>query len=132
MSAKILIIDDEASILNALQIFLEQEGYSVEACDNYDGHLEEIGAEDLPDVIILDILLRNDDGRSIAKKLKSSPKTRHIPIILISAHPTAFKSIKQSGADAFLAKPFSSVKLLETVGRLCNIEIFKSKFIYIS
>ena len=71
---KILVIDDEEAILDALQIFLEQEGYDVQTIDRYDDYLE--NAKTLPDMIILDILLMEEDGREIVKKLKASPKPR--------------------------------------------------------
>jgi DNA-binding response OmpR family regulator len=117
---KILVIDDETTILSALQIFLEQEGYQVEAISKYQGYLEGLSKSELPDLIILDILLMEEDGREVAKKLKGSAKTRHIPIIMISAHPTADKTALRAGADAFLAKPFEVDTLLETIDKLCQ------------
>jgi DNA-binding response OmpR family regulator len=112
---KILVIDDEASILHAVQIFLQQEGYQVEATDRYNKMLDKVADKDLPDLIILDILLADEDGRAVAKKLKSDPRTKHIPIILISAHPTAIKTSKWSGADAFITKPFEVDTLLNSI-----------------
>jgi DNA-binding response OmpR family regulator len=116
---KILVIDDETTILSALQIFLEQEGYQVEAISKYQGYLEGLNKSELPDLIILDILLMEEDGREVAKKLKGSTKTKHIPIIMISAHPTADKTARRAGADEFLAKPFEVDTLLEAIDRLC-------------
>jgi CheY-like chemotaxis protein len=62
----------------------------------------------------------DEDGRIIAKKLKSNPKTKHIPIVMISAHPTADKTAVRSGADVFLAKPFDASILLDIIKRLCR------------
>lgn len=118
MKPKILVIDDEKAILHALQIFLDQEGYTVEVITKYGDYLDKIKPDDLPDIIILDILLMEEDGREIAKKLKNSIKTSHIPIIMISAHPYASKSALRSGADAFLSKPFEVNDLLDTIDRL--------------
>jgi DNA-binding response OmpR family regulator len=123
MKPKILIIDDESSILHALQIFLEQEGFSVQANDKYNNILERSEDNELPDLVILDILLMEEDGRMISKKLKENPRTSHIPIILISAHPTAYKTAKHSKADAFLPKPFNPTVLLDTIERLTKSKL---------
>jgi len=115
---KILIVDDEAAILHALGLYLRQEGYSIEAIAKFDHYLAGIESSELPDVIILDILLNQESGLQIAKELKVSSKTSHIPIILISALPNAERLAKQVAADAFVAKPFDVSKLNETIERL--------------
>ncbi|MGH7202897.1 MAG: response regulator, partial [Candidatus Levyibacteriota bacterium] len=56
-----------------------------------------------------------NDGRKICKTLKSDARTKKIPIIMISAHPTAKTSTKECGADSFIAKPFSVTELLTEV-----------------
>ncbi len=122
MEPKILIIDDETSVLHALQIFLEQEGYEVESAPSFDRRIHKADAENLPDIIILDVLLEEADGRAIAKELKSNPKTEHIPIILISAHPSADKTGLASGANAFLAKPFDADALLALIQQFTNVK----------
>lgn len=70
-----------------------------------------------PDLIILDVLLSGNDGRKICKTLKSDGNTKNIPIIMISAHPTAKDSTKECGADSFVAKPFSVAGLLGEVNK---------------
>lgn len=115
---KILVVDDESAILNALGFFLEQEGYEVETTDKFDSYLSGVPKTELPDAIILDILLNQEDGVKIAKGLKADSKTRHIPIILISALPNAKKLSQGSGADVFLAKPFDVNELNETIERV--------------
>lgn len=119
MKAKILIIDDETAILNALQIFLQQEGYDVEAIEKYENLLDDKSVA-LPDLIILDIILLDEDGRAIAKRLKANSRTSHIPIIMISAHPNASTTSLKAGANAFLPKPFDIDDLLDTIARLLN------------
>jgi len=118
IKSKILIIDDETAILHALQIFLEQQGYGVETVAGYNNLFENTKSEDLPDIIIMDVLLSNEDGRVVAQELKSDPKTKHIPIVMISAHPGADKTTMRTGADAFLAKPFDASILLDIIQRL--------------
>lgn len=101
---KILVIDDDPDILDAVQMLLESEGFTVMTSTKGD-ELDSLGS-DLPDLILLDVLLSGKDGREIAKKLKKQEKTKHIPIVMMSAHPTAHKTIKEYLADDFIAKPF--------------------------
>lgn len=116
MSKKILIIDDDIDILDALQLLLEDKGYdiNVNSKGEYAEKLIE-GKKELPDLIVLDIMLGNKDGRIICKQLKSSNRTKHIPIILVSAQSNSKKSSLDVGANFFLAKPFESNTLIKTI-----------------
>lgn len=109
----ILIVDDDADILDAISMVLKEEGYAVKTSLRAD-YLETLDGN-LPDVILLDILLSGVDGRTVAEKLKSQEKTKNIPIIMISAYPNAAETVLQSGADDFLAKPFETNELLAKV-----------------
>lgn len=116
MNEKILIIDDDVDILDAMRFLLEDNGYRVDTMDN-GKYAESLihKKKDLPDLIILDILLSGKDGRKICKKLKSQNSTKNIPIIMISAHPNAEKSVKDACANDFLPKPFESEVLLKKI-----------------
>lgn len=115
----VLVVDDDPDILDALAFMLEDEGYRVQTSEKGD-YAESLrdGNGGLPDLIILDVLLSGKDGRTICRKLKSQDETRHVPIVMISAHPDAERSVKEVGADAFVAKPFSVDLLLDTVAGL--------------
>jgi DNA-binding response OmpR family regulator len=114
---KILIVDDEPDILEFLAVILEDEGYSVAKTDK--GYtLEKLPQEALPDLILLDMLLSGKDGRVIVKRLKSQEQTRHIPVIMFSAHPSAEQTAREAGADDFIAKPFDIDDLLNRVARI--------------
>ena len=63
------------------------------------------------------LLLSGADGRVICKNLKAEDETRHIPIIMVSAHPSAGRSIREAGADEFLEKPFEMEALLNKVAK---------------
>ena len=104
MKKKILVVDDDESILEVLYIVLAGEGYNVETSVNVQP-LQKLDGE-RPDLILLDVLLSGEDGIEICKRLKNQPKTRDIPIILLSAHSSASKTASNSGANAFLDKPF--------------------------
>jgi DNA-binding response OmpR family regulator len=64
---------------------------------------------------LLDVLLSGKDGRTIARQLKSQEDTKHIPIIMFSAHPSAEQTAREAGADDFIAKPFEIDDLLEKI-----------------
>ncbi len=113
---KILVIDDDPDIVICIQIMLEDAGYQVITADQADDI--DYLLNELPDVIILDMLLSGKDGRQITKYLKSKENTRYIPIIMISAHPNAGREAQAHGADHFIAKPFEMDHLLAKVARL--------------
>lgn len=113
---KILVIDDDPDILEAVQIILTSGGYNSEGTTKGNEVYKRV-ADYKPDLIILDVLLSGNDGRIICKTLKNDVKTNHIPIIMISAHPTAKDSVKECGADSFIPKPFSITVLLDEVGK---------------
>jgi DNA-binding response OmpR family regulator len=115
----LLIVDDDPDILDALRFMLEDEGYRVQTSEKGD-YAESLRDDNggLPDLIILDVLLSGKDGRIICRKLKSQDDTKHVPIVMISAHPDAERSVREVGADAFVAKPFSVDLLLDTVAGL--------------
>ncbi len=116
MAARILVVDDDPDILDAVRFMLEDEGYIVTTTEKgeYAENLHD-GNGGLPDVILLDILLSGKDGRTICRQLKSQADTKHIPIIMISAHPDARASAVTVGADAFLAKPWDIDDLIAVV-----------------
>ncbi len=70
---------------------------------------------DLPDLILLDVLLAGEDGRETCKQLKSNEQTYHIPVILISAHANLNNVRETCGADDYLAKPFRLKELTDKV-----------------
>ena len=107
-------MDDDKDILDVLQYILEDSGYEVETLS--DGHFlfEKISAH-MPDLILLDIMLGNLDGRELCRAVKTADATHDIPVVLISASHGA-ESLGQNGApDAFIAKPFDIDDLLDVI-----------------
>lgn len=113
---RILVVDDEVDILEFLQIILEDEGYEVVTSDKGE-YLEQLHNGGLPHLILVDVLLSGKDGRQIVKYLKGQKETKHIPIIMFSAHPSAEETARQAGTDDFLAKPFEIDVLLAKIAR---------------
>lgn len=111
---KILIVDDDEGILDAISLILEDEGYIIQVISDGNQTFKKV-KKFKPDIILLDVLLSGSDGRVICKQLKDNPETQNIPIIMISAHPSAKQTIKQYRADAFLSKPFGAEELLAII-----------------
>jgi DNA-binding response OmpR family regulator len=113
---KIVIVDDDIDILEALQAMLEDEGYNVVTTEKGE-EVEKLSQLEHPDLILLDMLLSGNDGREIARQLRSQESTRNIPILMLSAHPTAEKDIQTFEVNGFLAKPFEMEDLLAKVAQ---------------
>lgn len=113
-SKTILLVDDNLDILEAVQYLLEDAGHTVIPVENGE-YLDTLNKENLPDLILLDMLLSGKDGGEIAYKLKHNNVTKHVPIIMVSAHPSAKEAAKKSGADDFIAKPFDIEQLLSMI-----------------
>lgn len=113
MHKKIIVIEDDDDILDLMQYVLEDEGYLVWASDRSE-HVDVI-AEHQPDLVLLDDRLRDDYGHVICSRIKSHPRTKHIPVILVSATRNLDKVAEDCNADDFLPKPFDLYDLLKLV-----------------
>ena len=118
MKKHILVIDDDAAILDVVQEILTLAGYHVQT--SLTGTCLHALESGLPDLILLDILLQGEDGRELCQQLKGREQTRHIPVILFSANNTANNATGACGADDFLTKPFRRKELLNLVARWIN------------
>lgn len=111
MNKKILLIDDNPHILEAIELILTTENYQVHSLTQVDNILKDVKSIK-PNLILLDLLLSGKNGKEVAAILKSNGETKKIPIVIISAHPSAEKAAMQVGVDGFLAKPFDIADLL--------------------
>ena len=111
---KILLIDDDPDVITVLQLLLKKKGYQVATASGEKEAYKQVELF-MPHLIVLDVLLSGVDGRTICKKLKNTQSSKHIPIIMFSAHPGAQKNMEDFGADDFLPKPFESKKILERI-----------------
>ena len=110
---KILVVDDDPAILEVIKIILEDSEYEVETSENgsFINHIDTTN----PDLVLLDVLLSGEDGREIVKKLRKNSTTQQVPIVMMSAHPSATTSAFKAGANDFVPKPFDIDHLLEVV-----------------
>lgn len=113
MSKNVLICDDDPGILDVVKIVLYEKGYHVVAVKNGE-ELNRALQESHPDLILLDLWMPGISGEVVTKKLKKDDKTKHIPIIVVSARTDTEETAIKSGADGFLLKPFD-IEHLETI-----------------
>lgn len=112
---KIIVIDDDESILGALNCILRYMDYKV-VC--YTSGLPIIRNDfELPDLFIIDYHMIDVSGLEVCRFLKRQTLTRHIPILMISGTPGILSQTKEAGADAFLEKPFNLGEFLELISR---------------
>ncbi len=118
----ILLIDDDADIVEAMRTVLEAKGYRVLSAD--DGNAGLAAAERAaPNLVIVDMMMPKRSGFLVLEKLKSR-KEHAPPIIMITANEGSRHRAyaEMLGVDEYLRKPFPMDKLVETVGRLCPLE----------
>lgn len=113
---KILIVDDEEDILELMTFNLAREGYKVFTADNGEKALKNAKSE-IPDMIILDLMLPGIDGLEVARSLKSRDSTKSIPIIMLSAKGDESDIVSglELGADDYVTKPFSPKVLIARI-----------------
>jgi DNA-binding response OmpR family regulator len=114
---RILVLDDDPDIGIMIKIMLEYKGYSVILADRAEKAEEIIKADDIS-LLIMDMLLSGVNGTDICTELKKNPLTASIPIMMISAHPTAKQICMDAGADDFISKPFDMPDILSKISRL--------------
>lgn len=117
--ALIYIVEDDPSIQEIEKMALKNSNYMVQAFDRAATFYEKL-EEIIPDLVLLDIMLPDEDGYKIVRTLRSNPKTRRIPVILITAKTGEMDMVKglDDGADDYIRKPFSVMELLSRVRAL--------------
>jgi diguanylate cyclase (GGDEF)-like protein len=115
-SRTVLVVDDEPSLRGALEIVFSREGYRVLTASTGEEALERARAS-LPDVIILDVMMPGMDGYEVTRRLRSHYRTRHIPILLVTAKGEEDDKLEgfQGGANDYIVKPWSKRELLQRV-----------------
>ena len=112
--SRILIVDDNNDILWVVEIILKRYGFDVISTLKGEEVLSKT-MEFRPDLILLDVFLSGVDGIDVCNNLKADPRTKDIPVIMISAH-TNFKEIQKfCKADDFIAKPFDANELVRKI-----------------
>jgi len=125
--ASILVIDDDELLLKLLEHKLSQAGFQVRTAP--DGEIGLLSAQDeTPDLIVLDGMMPGIDGFQVLQRLKESPETASIPVIMLTARAMEqdIVSCLSSGAADYLVKPFSPPELVARITRFLNEPGIKS------
>jgi len=111
----ILVVEDNHAILDVITLILESEAFNVDGLNKgaeFMNHVQEFK----PDVIIMDIMLPDIDGRVLLKELKGNDLTAHIPVLMISArYNSSNYMLDDVAADEFMAKPFNIDELMDKI-----------------
>lgn len=119
INKKILVIEDQKSIVELLRVNLIARGYDVIiARDGEEGIKKSF--DELPDLIILDIKLPKLDGFQVCQQLKNNTQTKNIPVVFLSAwtQRAVVEKGKEIGAHFFISKPFDPVALVKIIKKL--------------
>ena len=112
----IYCVEDDSNIRDLVVYTLETTGYKARGFEDGKACMEALAAE-TPELILLDIMLPGEDGMSILGRLKASPETRDIPVIMVTAKGAEYDKVMglDSGADDYVTKPFGMMELISRI-----------------
>lgn len=115
----IFIVEDDENIREMEGYALKNSGYEVKGFADGDAVMAEL-ANEIPELILLDIMLPGDDGLTILRKIRASERTKSVPIMMVTAKTTELDKVRglDMGADDYLAKPFGIMELVSRVKAL--------------
>jgi len=115
----IYVVEDDDNVREMVCYALRSSGFAAKGFENAGVFWQELKAT-VPELILLDIMLPDEDGLTILAKLKTATKTAHLPVIMLTAMGTEYDRVKglDAGADDYIAKPFSILELLARVRAL--------------
>jgi two-component system phosphate regulon response regulator PhoB len=116
LSPKILVVEDEVAIQALLRYSLDQAGFRTELVDSAERAMASI-AQELPAVVLLDLMLPGMNGQAMARKLRADPRTRDLPLIMVTALAEEDQRVQglEIGADDYVTKPFSPKELIARI-----------------
>ena len=119
MSKAILIVEDEASVVTAIQFLLEQQGYSIRVAETGEDALDLVHRYK-PDLVLLDIMLPGISGWEVCENIRMNPNYRNIKIVFLTARGDEAEISRgfALGANAYITKPFSNDYLIAKVKAL--------------
>ncbi len=118
---RLLAVEDNPQLLEAIAVCLEHEGYEVMTARSGEDAFVRV-AETLPDLIISDVMMPRGDGFSLIKNLRSNPRTELIPVVFLTAKDGRNNRLNgvRAGVDAYLTKPFEPEELILTIKNILN------------
>ena len=123
MGVRILIVEDEANIVESVSFILRRAGHEVSSVADGDTALARLRSAHAPALVILDVMLPKRNGFEVLKAVKSDPRLGAIRVIMLTATAQAHDRARaeEAGADAYITKPFSNRDLVAQVQRLCAL-----------
>jgi pilus assembly protein CpaE len=120
---RVFVVDDDPSTRRLLQLSLEGEGYEVQTASDGQEGLRRI-QDELPDLVILDIVMPGLDGFGFVRQLRQDPRTAEVPIMILSSRAEVHDRVKalKLGADDYLTKPADLPEIIARVGTLLTLE----------
>ncbi|MGF1521388.1 MAG: response regulator [Leptolyngbyaceae cyanobacterium] len=118
-TGKVLLVDDEAGLREAVQAYLEDSGFTVQAASNATEGWEKLQLS-APDVLISDIMMPQVDGYQFLEQVREDPRYKSLPVVFLTARGMTSDRIQgyNAGADAYLSKPFDPEELVAIVANL--------------
>lgn len=115
----IYMLEDDTSIQNFVLYTLKNTGFEAEGFERPSDFWKRM-EEQIPDLLLLDIMLPEEDGMEILKKIRENRKTKSLPVIMLTAKGTEYDKVLglDSGADDYVAKPFSMMELMSRIKAL--------------
>ena len=119
MSIRVLVVDDEPNIVLSLKFLITQECYEVRTASSGEEALQAL-AEQVPDLILLDVMMPKPDGYEVCQKIRATPEWKDIPVIMLTAKSRDIEKEKgfAMGADDYITKPFATKELVARVQTL--------------
>src|SRR5215510_12026027 len=124
MTARVLVVDDILSNVKLLEAKLAAEYFEVLTASSGEQALTRVAAE-LPDIVLLDVMMPGMDGFEVCRRIKTNPKVAHIPIVMVTAldQPSDRVTGLEAGADDFLTKPVDDLALFARVKSLVRLKM---------
>lgn len=121
MGKRVLVIEDEQNIIEAIRFFLSRDGWEVFTHSNGHDALDAV-AQRAPDLLILDVMLPGRSGYEILRDLRSKPEWADLPVLMLTARGQAKdrEMAVEAGASRFMTKPFSNADILDAVRELAT------------
>jgi two-component system, OmpR family, response regulator VicR len=117
---KIMVVDDEPDLLEVVRLILENDGYQVVTAGSGQEALDKLEKE-MPDLILLDIIMPRMDGWEVFSRIKSNPRTANIPVIMLTAKDQRIDKLiglHVVRVNDYITKPFGRAELLERIKRV--------------
>jgi two-component system alkaline phosphatase synthesis response regulator PhoP len=121
---RVLIVDDDPLILDVLTTILDLEDLEVRSAPDGEAALDRL-AEELPDVVVCDVMMPGIDGLEVCRRIKTNAATADVPVILLTARDRAEDRAagEAAGCDAYLTKPFSPLDLIDQIAAVADLAV---------